>query len=194
MRKVRLAAFILPFSLLLSACPSRQPPENTKTRYSGEPCDEEHDCIAGLVCNDGLCRQICTVDTDCRDNQKCFNDVCVPGSQVKNTPKKLGESCNNSDKCVDGLICDESVCKNRCENENNCESTEKCHEERHVCVPKDNKPLKDNTFKLPAGGALTNVAGEASSSHYKVKVLGGSVAGGTKDTAHSAQVNEGSWK
>ena len=47
---------------------------------------------------------------------------------------------------------------------------------------------------LPSGGGLTNIAGKAQGSRYKLQILGGAVSGGAKGSQNKLQMSEGSWK
>jgi hypothetical protein len=96
----RFTWFCIPF-LLLAAC--GQPPKAGLL----EPCENEGDCEADLMCNAGLCTQkptvkSCLIDDQCPDGQKCIAGTCTP-----TTPPP---ECTFDSDCKDGATCDDGQC------------------------------------------------------------------------------------
>ncbi len=190
---VMLGVLCLPF---LVGCHNNTPQKEGSRRIS-ELCDNEHQCVSGLVCDDGLCRQVCEIHEDCPNDYKCENGACVPGERPAPTgpsEKNLGERCDNDqNKCVTGLTCESGICKKSCSSASDCnQDTEECDPDKKVCVKKADAV----GLGIPAGGSLTNIAGTTKSAdgHYEVKVLGGSMSGVSQGENTKVQANEGSWK
>ncbi len=203
---------------MLTGCPDKPvPPSNTG--QLGDQCDAEHDCMPGLLCENGICRKVCQDNSDCPNDSSCLDERCVKNT----TPRsKNGESCDLKILCESGLECLDGICQKPCKNDTDCQDNYTCQNKK--CVLKASNPrgkgeacdeqnkcaeglvcegniCRENTeivtetpIKLPAGATLTNIAGKASSNRYKVQVLGGSMAGSAQDSTHEVKVNDGSWK
>ena len=160
MRRVILLGIVL-FLPFIASC-SKQLPA-TYTRQVGEACNQQDNCKDGLFCENGICRIICKIDTDCNKGQHCEGDRCV----------------NNQGQGQQDHTDVDNTDQDNTDIDNTDQDT-------------DSAPQ----VTLPSGGAITNVAGYAKTSDgkYAVKVLGGSVSGGSKGENSKVIVNEGSWK
>lgn len=58
---------------------------------AGAVCATDSSCLAGLVCDDGTCRQVCTSDRECPKDHDCDDTVCLP---VTNP------GCTTDDACL----------------------------------------------------------------------------------------------
>ncbi len=123
--------------ILITGCP-QQPTPGTDTRQINDPCDKTNGCMPGLICEDGLCRKVCTDVNDCPDDS---NYSCQDGRCVKNTtaaPRKEGESCNDNQLCATGLDCQNGICKKPCTGKNDCLDGEICQNGK--CIPEEKLP------------------------------------------------------
>ena len=147
------------------------------TRYSADArVDSELDFLyehaPELQCQaDGVCNEVCdtgfldedpdcpkcAVDSDCDDDQVCFDKDCIaaPG-----TPGGLGSDCESSDDC-DAELCgktkDGGICTQRCELdvENSCPADFECTaaDDRNVCWPESSGGCSVSSDG-PSGGTL----------------------------------------
>jgi hypothetical protein len=62
-------------------------------REEGGPCDDDTQCVAGLVCKEGICKQpkveaggACTQDSQCEEGFVCYNGACSLDSDGDGMP------------------------------------------------------------------------------------------------------------
>ena len=78
-----------------------------------QQCMADGDCLAGEVCNSGLCRGWCNHDTDCGTNgsgedlKHCIQGVhhCCPVNGTYGSPCELHSDCGPGSFCTDKKIC-----------------------------------------------------------------------------------------
>ncbi len=72
-----------------------------KTDDTQQNCTSSAQCLNGYYCNaNGLCQErICTLNSDCLENQKCENQKCVDKGCTTNTECGIGYKCTNYE-CV----------------------------------------------------------------------------------------------
>ncbi len=88
---------LMPILLILAACGTKGV-TTSNTRQLGDPCDETYLCMDGLYCEDGLCRAICTNNSDCQLTEVCQNERCVKtGKPRENVSKECPEGFNGPD-------------------------------------------------------------------------------------------------
>ena len=130
---------------MLTGCPDKPvPPSNTG--QLGDQCDAEHDCMPGLLCENGICRKVCHDNSDCPNDSSCLDERCVKNT----TPRqKDGESCNSQLLCENGLECLDGICQKPCNNNDDCKNGEVCQ---------NGKCIKEE--KLPERGQACNQQGK----------------------------------
>ncbi len=218
MRRTILVMGVLLLPFLLSSC-SDKPEQNVpRTRGVSEACDDTKNlCVAGLYCDNGKCREMCNENVPCGSNEKCVDNRCLPwsnpgsntdepGSNTDNPgsntdepgsntdlpgTQSLGDNCDAQNKCASGLSCLGGTCHQNCQDSAECQTGEEC---RNSMCQLPQIAGETNKVALPAGGGLTNMSGKASDGRYKVQILGGSIAGRSKDNNKSVQLNDGAWK
>jgi hypothetical protein len=62
-------------------------------------CGGNDACGAGQVCNDDICRTLCTTDAQCQTDETCINELCVLSSQPRPTMTFIDGDGSNT--CAD---------------------------------------------------------------------------------------------
>ncbi len=146
MRKARLLALTITLALSLGGCPDKV--TVSTSRQLDEDCDASHNCLEGLYCQDGKCRQLCKIDDECPSSAYyCRASVCVKYSDVP-VGAKEGESCSSQIPCSGNLLCIDGICKKPCTQKSDCRADEICESGR--CKPEI----------LPERGEACNAAGK----------------------------------
>ena len=71
-----------------------------------ENCRKDCGCIEGYALYENECYEIfCTMDVDCKNNDKCTKDICLP---TKNCSHELIEDCKVENK-ITGKAVEESL-------------------------------------------------------------------------------------
>lgn len=136
------------FNLSHGPCPPPPPPSECD-----EACEKNADCIEGLICVGGVCRnpacpgeascecppppamcdESCEENTDCGGNLVCHAGVCRNPDCPEETdclcppppPAECDEACERDTDCSGALVCYEGACRNPvCPEETDC-----------ICVP-----------------------------------------------------------
>ena len=78
-RAILVVAGILLLPLMMSACSNKPVGNQAGNRQFEEDCDVAHECMSGLICESGKCRQLCqTNDKEiCPDGYTCTDNRCV---------------------------------------------------------------------------------------------------------------------
>jgi Cys-rich repeat protein len=103
---------------------------------AGEACQQDRDCVPGLVCRDNVCAEpdppppACRADGDCPAGQICRDNQCVPG----NPPPQ----CSTDADCPTRQVCRDHQCvpadpPPRCNGNADCPSGQLCRD--NECIP-----------------------------------------------------------
>jgi len=88
----------------------------------GEACHVDGDCLAGLECDDGVCKNdedevededagvACTVDADCAAGEECEDGRCEP-DEAECDEHNPCVPCTTDADCAAGEECDDGVCE-----------------------------------------------------------------------------------
>ncbi len=117
------------------ACSEKNP--CPKAEKEGDKCCSDAQCPDQLMCDNNICRRICTIDKDCAKTQICEgnfcqdvkNPLCVDdnecqapgrcellreayceGAKCHYKAKKNGETCNDDDVCTENDACSDGKC------------------------------------------------------------------------------------
>lgn len=127
--------------------------------------------------------------------------------QAANNSRQVNESCDEINKCGEGLFCDYGICRKLCTNKNDCQENEVC--ERGMCLRKNtpshetehtntdnNEENKGNSTNSATTNnfILTPAAGQASAGGTKVEIVGDTVSGQVSDSSRTTVIiNSGHW-
>ncbi len=128
----RFLKITLIFSLIMLASCKKSSPAGSGNLAEGEPCQYNEDCQAGMVCRAGICRKMCTNNSDCNVlTHHCENEACLPGSTLA-----CGNGIHEADEeCDDGDNKNDDGCSSICR----IEATFDCQDDlkkRSICTPK----------------------------------------------------------
>lgn len=93
----------------------------------GDPCDENADCGLALVCADGTCHPTCATDADC-DPGTCQAGVCRGADS--------GQACLADAGCEPPGVCVDGWCREPCQQSSDC-SPDRCEDGLCTDVPYD---------------------------------------------------------
>jgi hypothetical protein len=103
-------------ALAAPACSSN--PDVATGRSLSEACSLTSDCITGLVCALGECRQQCVSNVDCPSGGTCVTDST---GGVCETAKELDTPCQLPTQCAAPLACAADYrCRNLCQSDSDC--------------------------------------------------------------------------
>ncbi|MEC7751282.1 MAG: hypothetical protein VX405_07260 [Myxococcota bacterium] len=97
-------------------------------------CRSNRDCDRGEVCDDGECRRErdeprCRDDGDCDGDEVCTEGRCQPddgGEPPEPEPEPFPNACGENQSCPEGQACYEERCRDRCEEDADCEEGGRC--------------------------------------------------------------------
>ncbi len=120
----------------------------------GEACDMGRTCVAGATCNAGSCVLLPTQGETCLFGQCAAGLVCDQSTQVCGERRPLGQSCNGSSECADGLACDMAnfpgTCVTKSSAGGSCNGdSARCEAGLHCAIDGTCQPI------LPAGATCT---------------------------------------
>ena len=118
---------------------------------SAPECGSDADCVdKGGSCVQGVCtdeecqsnedcgaNEICNLANQCVESDgTCTTDINCPDGQICSN-EICREGCNENQDCVDGEYCDMTsrTCQAGCRGDEDCASTQSCTDNRCVCTP-----------------------------------------------------------
>ncbi len=183
--KILISVLLLPLLAFLPGCPAKV--TGTSSRQLNEDCDNEHQCMEGLYCEDGKCRALCQDDEDCGNGKKCLNNRCVTSVKPTDKPSdNTDDPGDNTDKPSDNT--DKPSDNTDVPPDSNSDSNSDANTDNGNNNPDD--PVK---ALPPQGYGLAPVAGKTSGDRFKIRVIGGSLTGAAKNDVQQVIVNDGAW-
>lgn len=118
------------FCITNASCESKRCTGTCVTPTIGDPCSLSFGCTSGKICDAVTlrCQQAwhipaytgkCDVYWDCRFNQYCEGNKCLP-------KKASGMKCTMPYECGDGLKCSDGICAERCLGASDCKDGYDC--------------------------------------------------------------------